>query len=191
MLKIASLDRLIQLLSQLPGVGPKTAQRLAIHILRGEAYSQELRQALLQVEQQVRLCPLCFTYTDAVEKCHFCMDPARSDEVICVVEEPTDIAGIEASGVFKGRYHVLHGVISTLDGVSPHDLKIHEQVREVILALDADLEGDTTVLYLTKRLSDMEIKITRIAHGIPIGSDIDYVDNRTLSRALVNRVELQ
>lgn len=204
MLKIASLELLVHELGRLPGIGPKTAQRLAYHILKSpNEYSQKLRHALEEVETRVKLCPECFSYTDQ-EICSFCGDPSRTDEVLCVVEEPADILGVESSGVFRGRYHVLQGAISPLEGVSPEDLRISElmerinkglsgektPVREVILALDADLEGDTTVLYLTKLLSEKKIKVTRIAHGVPIGSDIDYIDHRTLGRALENRVEL-
>jgi recombination protein RecR len=136
--------------------------------------------------------------------CRYCQDPHRNDELICIVEEPSDIARIESTGVFKGRYHVLHGVIAPLEGVSPHDLKIKELlqkvdqgiegtrplIKEIILALDSDLEGDTTTLYLAKQLSSRNIRLSRIAQGIPIGSDIDYIDERTMGRALENRVEL-
>lgn len=204
MLKIGSLEKLIHELNRLPGVGPKTAQRLAYFILRTPDFSEKLQGALRHVAESVHLCPQCYSYTDEPELCRFCQDPHRRDDLLCVVEEPLDITRIESSGVFRGRYHVLHGAISPLDNVSPHDLKIQDllvridaglrgeapKINEIILALDPDLEGDTTVLYLAKVLANKQVKITRIASGVPIGSDIDYVDDRTLGRALENRVEL-
>ncbi len=202
--KIPSLNQLVHELSRLPGVGPKTAQRLAYHILRSPAdFVQSLRDALKAVKERIHECPMCYAFTEEDDYCHFCKDPMRSSEVLCVVEDPADIERIESSGVFRGRYHVLHGAISPLDGVSPQDLKIQalldrltetdngeRPVKEVILALDADLEGDTTVLYLAKILKDMNIKTSRIAHGVPIGGDIDYIDHRTLGRAIENRVQV-
>lgn len=202
--KIPSLNQLVHELSRLPGVGPKTAARLAYHILRSpNEFVQNLREALKGVKENIRECPECFSFTEETDTCHFCKDPMRARDSICVVEDPADIERIESSGVFRGRYHVLHGAISPLDGISPQDLKIqalldrlapdsdgHRPVSEVILALDADLEGDTTVLYLAKILKDMNIKTSRIAHGVPIGGDIDYIDYRTLGRAIENRVQV-
>ncbi len=203
MFKIGSLKKLIHELNRLPGIGPKTAQRLAYHILRTQDLSVKLRESLKQVEECVHLCVRCFSYTDEVELCRYCADHQRRDDILCIVEEPSDILRVESSGVFRGRYHVLHGAISPLDNISARDLKIREllervelasasetPIREIILALDPDLEGDTTVLYLVKALADKGLKITRIASGVPIGSDIDYVDDRTLGRALENRTEL-
>lgn len=204
MLKISALEKLVHELSKLPGIGPKTAQRLAYHILRApQEYSNQLGLALQRVQSEVHECPECFNYTDE-DLCHFCKDPHRQSESLCVVEEPSDIVRIESSGAFRGRYHVLHGALSPLDGIGPKELKIQElvqrlqagqsgekpKIKEVILALDADLEGDTTVLYLTKILQTKEVRISRIAHGVPIGSDIDFIDDRTMSRALENRVDL-
>lgn len=203
MLNIAALEKLVQELSRLPGVGPKSAQRLAYYILKSKNYPERLSQALMQVKLEVHDCPKCFSFTDR-DICHLCTDPHRQEEILCVVEEPSDILRIESSGAFKGRYHVLHGALSPLDGVGPSDLKIAEllgrvnaglegrvpAIKEIILALDADLEGDTTVLYLTKTLQGKNLRLSRIAHGVPIGSDIDYVDDRTMGRALDNRVEL-
>lgn len=204
MLHIGALEKLVHELSRLPGIGPKTAQRLAYFILRSQSeYSNRLSEALLRVQAEVHSCPKCFNYTD-LDICRYCADAHRADDSICVVEEPSDILRIEASGAFRGRYHVLHGAISPLEGVGPQDLKIQELVakvnrglngegpaiKEIILALDADLEGDTTVLYLSKQLSDKGVKLSRIAHGVPIGSDIDYIDDRTMNRALENRVEI-
>lgn len=203
--KIPSLNQLVHELSRLPGIGPKTAQRLAYHILRSpQEFVQGLRDALKGVKERIHECPECFSFTEEDDMCHFCKDPHRANDSICVVEDPADIERIESSGVFRGRYHVLHGAISPLDGISPQDLKIEalldrlavtgpegeRQITEVILALDADLEGDTTVLYLAKILKDMNIKTSRIAHGVPIGGDIDYIDYRTLGRAIENRVQV-
>lgn len=204
MLHIHALEKLVHELGRLPGIGPKTAQRLAYYILRSpEEYTERLAQALVQMKTEIHQCPKCYNYTDK-EICHYCSDIHRNDESLCVVEEPSDIYRIDASGVLKGRYHVLHGAISPLDGIGPEDLKIkeliskveeslqegHTPIKEIIFALDADLEGDTTVLYLTKQLANKGIKLSRIAHGVPIGGDIDYIDDRTIGRALANRVEL-
>lgn len=206
MLNIPTLEKLLHELSQLPGVGPKTAQRLVHHILKKPNYSQNLRQALADVEDTIELCRTCFSYTDQpAQICNFCVNPKRRDDVICVVEEPENISIIDASGAFDGRFHVLHGVISPLEGRSPDDLKIKELIEridrqlssqpqskvEVILALDSDLEGDTTMLYLAKVLASKErVSVSRLAQGVPIGSHLDFVDHRTLSRALENRVTL-
>lgn len=204
MLRIGSLEKLVHELNRLPGVGPKTAQRLAYHILRAPELSDGLQAALRLVQENVRLCNQCFSYTEEPEICRFCSDPSRRDDLLCVVEEPSDIARVESSGAFRGRYHVLQGAISPLDNVGPRDLKIAEliarvdrglagetpRIEEMILALDPDLEGDTTALYLSKSLAEKNIRITRIASGVPIGSDIDYVDDRTLGRALENRTQI-
>ncbi len=204
MLHIPALEKLVHELSRLPGIGPKTAQRLAYFILRSkESYSTQLAESIKRVQTEVHTCPSCFNYTDR-ELCRYCSDPHRQNEVLCLVEEPSDIVRIESSGAFRGRYHVLHGAISPLEGITAKDLKISElvrridaglagdgpQIKEVIFAFDADLEGDTTSLYLAKILQGKEVKISRIAHGIPMGSDIDFIDDRTMGRALENRVEL-
>lgn len=204
MLKISSLEKLVHELSRLPGIGPKTAQRLAYFILKSkDDYADRLKDALMQVKAEVHECPKCFNFTDS-DFCSYCKDAHRSDEILCVVEEPSDIVRVEASGAFRGRYHVLHGAISPLDGIGPEELKIQPlfqrisdgisgaspKIKEVILALDPDLEGDTTVLYLTKRLQLLGTRVSRIAQGVPIGSDIDFIDDRTMGRALENRVSL-
>ncbi len=212
MFKINSLEKLVHELNRLPGIGPKTAQRLAYFILRTPEYSTGLQEALKRVQESVHTCAQCFSYTDESDLCRYCTDHTRREDLICVVEEPSDIVRLESSGAFRGRYHVLHGALSPLDNIGPQDLKIKEllerieegdhgiaqassgigqpKISEVILALDPDLEGDTTVLYLTKLLQDKNVKLSRIASGVPLGSDIDYVDDRTLGRALENRIEL-
>jgi recombination protein RecR len=202
--KIAALENLIHELTKLPGIGEKTAQRLAYFVLReGAQYTDALSNALQEVRDTVHLCSNCFAYTDQEKFCSTCESPERDAQSVCVVEAPSDIFRIETSGVFKGLYHVLHGSIAPLEGIRPEDLKINEliqriedsqstdkPIREVIFALDADLEGDTTSLYLVKLLQPKGLKLTRIAYGIPFGADIDYIDRRTLGRALENRVEL-
>ena len=195
---VPSFDRLANELAKMPGIGPKTAQRLAYYILKSPSeYSEALKEALTQVHLQVRECPLCHTFTEEDDLCKICSNPEKNKEILCVVEDPSDIGRIDSSGAFQGLYHVLHGALSPIDGITPTDIRlsslfkrIESGVKEVILALDADLEGDTTVLYIAKQLKGKDIKITRIAHGIPIGGDIDYIDHRTLGRALENRVEL-
>lgn len=204
MLHIPALEKLVHEFSRLPGIGPKTAQRLAYYVLKSKnSYPVQLSEALLRVQSEVHMCPECFNFTDR-EICKFCEDAHRNSEILCLVEEPSDIVRIESSGAFRGRYHVLHGVISPLEGITAKDLKITEllekvekglnglapTIKEIILALDADLEGDTTALYLAKVLQGKGVKLSRIAHGIPIGSDIDFIDDRTMGRALENRIEL-
>lgn len=204
MLHIPALEKLVHELSRLPGIGPKTAQRLAYFILKSnETYSVQLSESIKRVQAEVHTCPLCFNFTDR-DICRYCSDPHRHNETLCLVEEPSDIVRIESSGAFRGRYHVLHGVISPLEGITVKNLKISEllekvdagvrgdapTIKEVIFAFDADLEGDTTSLYLAKVLQGKGVKITRIAHGIPMGSDIDFIDDRTMNRAMENRVEL-
>lgn len=217
MLKIRSLEHLVSALSRLPGIGPKTAARLSYSLLENSDLSRTIEDALHEVRESVHECTVCFSYTDRGPAsrepsdreptssqsdepvCSICDDPNRRNDILCVVEEPSGIIRIESSGAFRGRYHVLHGAISPLDHIGPDDLRIHEltarldahpEIRELILALDPDLEGDTTVLYLADLLGKRGLKVSRIASGVPIGADIDYVDDRTLGRALENRVEL-
>jgi recombination protein RecR len=201
---LPSLEKLIHEFSKLPGVGPKSASRLAYYVLKSSTeFATDFSEAIRDVKTNISVCESCFSYTEEEATCRFCSDPKRTNEAICVVESPSDIASIESSGVFRGRYHVLHGVISPLDGVGPQDLKIapliskikdslktESPIKEVILALDADLEGDTTVLYLAKILGEMGLQTSRIAHGVPIGGDIDYIDHRTLGRAIENRIQI-
>ncbi len=201
MIELKSLKRLITEFSKLPGVGEKTAQRLAYFVLKkGTSFSQSLIEAIQEVEQVIHTCPQCFSFTESEDLCEICENQKRDPTKICVVEEPFDIIKIESSDSFFGLYHVLHGTIAPLEGVQPEHLKIKEllerieksstQIQEVIVALDSDIEGDTTALYLTKLLHARNIKVSRLAYGVPFGSDIDYIDKRTLGKAIQNRVEI-
>jgi recombination protein RecR len=192
------IDYLIEALTKLPGVGKKTASRLAFHILRSSlSDAQELARAILNVKEKIRLCSTCFNLTDE-NPCRICQDEHRTREILCVVEGPNDLIAIENTGVFNGRYHVLHGTISPLEGIGPDDIKIKELVErfqnggisEVILATNPTVEGGTTALYLTDLIKPLGIKVTRIAYGIPMGSEIEYSDSMTLSKALEGRREI-
>jgi len=192
------IDHLIEALSKLPGIGKKTASRLAFYILRSSpSEAQELARAISDVKEKIRLCSLCFNLTDE-DPCRICQDERRSQEVLCVVEGPNDLIAIENTSVFNGRYHVLHGTISPLEGVGPDNLKIKElmerlqseKICEVILATNPTVEGGTTALYLTDLIKSLNIKVTRIAYGIPMGSEIEYSDGMTLSKALEGRREI-
>ena len=196
---VPSLDRLIHELKKWPGVGPRSANRWAHWLLKTPiAEIQQLRQALEDIKTKIKKCPGCLTLTEEEELCYLCTSPSRRKDLICVVEEPFDIARMEASDKFKGQYHVLHGTLSPLNNITPDDLTITSlvkkvkqgQIKEVILALDADMEGDMTALYIGKLMKGQNnIKVSRLAHGIPFGGDIDYIDEQTLGRALENRVD--
>jgi recombination protein RecR len=192
------IDHLIEALARLPGIGKKTASRLAFHILRSTpSEAQELARAILNVKEKIRLCSTCFNLTDE-DPCLICQDEGRAREILCVVEGPNDLIAIENTGVYNGRYHVLHGTISPLEGVGPGDLKIKELlerlqkegISEVILANNPTVEGGTTALYLIDLIKPLRIKVTRIAYGIPMGSEIEYSDGMTLSKALEGRREI-
>jgi len=192
------IDHLIEALTRLPGIGRKTASRLAFHILRSSpSEAQQLARAILDVKEKIRLCSICFNLTDE-DPCRICQDERRAREVLCVVEGPNDLIAIENTGDFNGRYHVLHGTISPLEGVGPDDLKIREllerlqkeQISEVILATNPTVEGGATALYLSGLIKPFSIKVTRIAYGIPMGSEIEYSDGMTLSKALEGRREI-
>src|SRR5512141_3529604 len=192
------IARLVKELARLPGIGEKTAQRLAFHILEaGAPYAGELAAAVTGVVRDVRLCAGCQTLTDQ-DPCPICRDPDRDARLVCVVETVPDLLAVERTHEFRGRYHVLHGALSPLDGVGPSDLKIREllvrleqsPVAEVILATNPDVEGEATALYLTKLLKPTGIKVTRIAQGVPMGGDLEYADQVTLARALAGRREL-
>lgn len=193
-----AIDRLIKELCKLPGVGEKTATRLTFFILRQPPqYAKDLSQALVDVKSKVGLCSVCLNLAEK-DPCEICDDPRRDGSLICVVEDPSDVLAVEKTKLFRGKYHILHGTISPLDGIGPDDIKIRElvkrvdtkKVKEVIIATNASVEGETTALYLTKILKPKGVKMTRIASGIPIGSDLEYVDASTLSRAFEARRQL-
>jgi len=192
------MTRLIQQLTRLPGIGEKTAGRLAFHILRVDReYAQALADAVLAVKDETRLCSTCFALTEA-DPCPICTDPARVADAICVVEEPADLLAVERAHEFRGRYHVLHGTLAPLDGIGPDELKIQPllirlrdgNVREVIIATNPTAEGEATALYLARLIKPLGLKVTRIAHGIPVGGDLEYVDVMTVGRALEGRREM-
>jgi recombination protein RecR len=192
------IDHLIEALTKLPGIGRKTASRLAFHILRrSQSEAQELARAILDVKEKIRLCSICFNLTDE-DPCWICQDGRRTKEILCVVEGPNDLIAIENTGVFNGRYHVLHGTISPLEGVGPEDIRMkelmerlhRERVVEVILATNPTVEGGATALYLTDLIKPLGIKVSRIAYGIPMGGEIEYSDGMTLSKALEGRREI-
>jgi recombination protein RecR len=191
----ASLEKLIQQLSRLPGIGQKSATRVALHILESDReLAENLARSLLQVKQSIRFCSRCYNFTDE-DPCPICQDESRANGILCIVEEPGDQLAVEESGAFKGRYHVLHGVLSPLDGIGPEDLKIAELIsrlsregfKEVILATNPTTEGEATVSFLTKVLSEKGVKITRIALGVPMGGDLKYMDSMTVRHALKSR----
>jgi recombination protein RecR len=192
------VSRLIEELGKLPGIGPKSAQRLTYHLLRASPEdAQALAQAILEVKEKIILCSVCQNITDA-DPCAICRNDQRDQDSICVVEEPLDILALERTGSYKGLYHVLHGVISPMDGIGPDDLKVREllarlktgQVREVIMATNPNLEGEATAMYLTRLIAPLGLKITRLARGLPMGADLEYADNVTLARALEGRQEV-
>ena len=193
-----TIARLIDAFHRLPGIGPKSAQRLAYHVLRApRSEAETLAAALLDVKDNTRLCALCQNITDA-DPCAVCADPARASDAICVVEEPLDVQAIERTGAHRGRYHVLHGAISPMDGIGPEDLKVREllerlgdpAVNEIILATNPNLEGEATAGYLSRVVSAMGLRVTRIAHGLPVGADLEYADERTLREAMTHRVAI-
>lgn len=191
-----SLTRLVGELKKLPGIGEKTACRLAFHLLKSHSNMIALADSLRDVSANVGLCSTCFSFTET-DPCQICSG-GRDDSIICVVEDPSDLFAIERSGAFRGRYHVLHGVLSPLSGVTPADLKItellerlkSEHIKEVVIATNFSVEGEATAIYLTGILRKLGIKATRLAHGIPIGSDLEYIDAATMQRALNGRSEL-
>ncbi len=194
----AALQELSDQFARLPGIGGKTAQRLAFHVLGlTEIEAQAFADAILEAKKSVHTCPVCQNLTDR-EICPICEDPTRDGQVICVVAEPKDVIAMERSREFKGSYHVLHGVISPLDHVTQDDIRIKELlqrvadggVREVIMATNPDTEGEATAMYISRLLRPMEVKVTRLAYGVPVGSQLEYADEVTLSRALEGRQEI-
>ena len=193
-----SMARLIEQLTRLPGIGEKTATRMAFHILRADReYAHALADAVVAVKNDTRLCSECFALTED-DPCRLCTDVERAGDLVCVVEEPADLLAVERAGSFRGRYHVLHGTIAPLDGVGPDDLKIQpllarirdRGVREVIVATNPTVEGEATAIYLAKLLKPLGVRVTRIAHGIPVGGDLEYTDVMTVGRALDGRREM-
>ena len=193
-----SLARLIEELEKLPGVGPKTAQRLALHLLHAAAQdTHDLADAIRQVKENIHPCPVCFSYTDA-DLCPLCSDPNRDDRILCVVGEARDLMAMERGGGFRGRYHVLGGLISPMDGIGPESLRIEElidrvkegTIGEVVLATNPTVEGDATAMYIAGLLKELGVKATRIALGLPVGGDLDYADDVTISRAIEGRTEM-
>ncbi len=195
------IQDLIDALERLPGVGPKTASRLVFHLVKGtDDLPQSLAQALISLRSNIKSCPICFNIMDASrETCDICSDMNRNGKVICVVEEPLDALMLERAGVFDGIYHVLQGVLSPIEGIGPEDIRITAlvervttgKVEEVILATNPSMEGDATALYIRQVLQKSSIKITRLARGLPTGSDLEYADQNTLVRALTGRQEMQ
>jgi recombination protein RecR len=189
------LNRLVAQLAKLPGIGEKTAQRLAFHILRAPGeYAVDLAQSIREVKEKVHLCTRCFALTDS-ELCNFCRDSRRDERLLCVVESFADLMALERTREFKGRYHVLHGVLSPLEGIGPDQLRIKEllerlgdgKAEEIILATNPDVEGEATALYLTRLLKPMGLRLSRIAQGLPMGGDMEFADQATLAKALSAR----
>jgi recombination protein RecR len=191
------IARLIQQLAKLPGIGEKTAARLAFHILRGSAEdSAALAAAITEVKQKIRFCSVCCDLTDR-DPCAICADARRDDSLVCVVAQPQDVVAIERTGGFRGRYHVLHGTLSPLDGIGPEDLRIAELVRrcasgtaEVILATSPSVEGEATAVYIAKVVRPLGVRPTRIATGVPMGGELEYADQVTLARAIDGRRDI-
>ncbi len=195
MLTIEPILKLATQLGRLPGIGPKTAQRLAYHILDlPESQAEELANAILDAKRNVHFCPVCGTYTD-VSPCAICSDPRRDDGLLCVVSEAKDVLSMERTREFFGRYHVLHGVLSPMNGIGPDDIRIRELMdrvregsfREIIIATNPDVEGEATASYIARLVKPLGIPCTRIAHGIPIGGNLEYADEITLAKALEGR----
>ena len=192
------IARLVQQLAKLPGIGEKTAARLAFHVLRAPAADAvALAEAITDLRARIRLCGVCCDFTEA-DPCAICRDQRRDGSLICAVAQPQDVVAIERSAGFRGRYHVLHGVLSPLDGVGPDDLRVSEllrragggEVEEVIVATNPSVEGETTAVYLAKLLRPLGVRVSRIATGMPMGGELEYADRLTLSRAIDGRREM-
>jgi recombination protein RecR len=194
-----TVHALISALGKLPGIGPRSAERIALHLVQADpAAVRGLAESLVQARERTRLCEVCGALTERTP-CEICSDPRRDASIVCIVERPVDILDIEKSGTFRGKYHVLGGKISPLNGVQPEDLRFAqleerlkgESIQEIIVALGTDVEGDATGFYLAKRVARPGLKITRIAHGLPAGSGLEFADELTLSRALEGRRNLE
>ncbi len=193
------IRRLVQELARLPGIGEKTATRLAFHLLRGsKQQTRDLAQALLDVTEKIRLCSTCMNMTET-DPCPTCTDSRRQADVICVVATPSDQVAIDRGGHFRGRFHILHGLLSPLEGIGPDDLRITELVRrlaadppvgEVIIATSPSVEGESTAIYLARLLKPLGVKVSRIATGLPVGGELEYSDQATIARAMANRATM-
>jgi len=192
------ITSLVAALNRLPGIGPRSAERIALHLVQSErADAKQLADAIVRARERIQLCANCGALTET-SPCEICTDTRRDGSVVCVVEQPVDILSIEKSGTFRGKYHVLGGKISPLDGIEPDDLRItelekrldKEPIKEIVIALGTDVEGDATGFYLAKRLTRSGLKMTRIAHGLPAGTGLEFADELTLSRALEGRREM-
>jgi recombination protein RecR len=192
------VTRLIEAFAQLPGIGPKTASRLTFYLLRRPAEQAEtLADALRGLKQKIVFCSVCYNITEQ-SPCAICRDEGRDRSIVCVVEEPLDVVAIDRTGEYRGLYHVLHGAISPVEGVGPDELRINElmarmsaePVQEVLLATNPNLEGEATAMYLARLLQPLEVRVTRLARGLPVGGDLEYADAVTLSRALEGRREM-
>jgi len=190
-----AVGKLIQELNRLPGIGPKSAQRLAYHLLRApEEQTRQLAEAILSLRQKTKLCSVCFNVTDS-DPCPICSNAQRDRSQVCIVEQPQDILALEHTGIYRGLYHVLHGAISPTEGVSAQDVRIKElvarleggPVSEIILATNANLEGEQTAMYLSRVISPLGIRVTRLARGLPFGTELEYADDVTLTHALEGR----
>lgn len=195
---VSPLQNLIDEFRKLPGIGNKTAQRLAYHVLNlPEEKATKFANAIIDAKKKITYCKICQNFSDR-DECSVCSNPARDKGVICVVENPKDVIQMEKTNEFKGTYHVLHGAISPMDNVGPDDIKIKElmsriaggEVREVIMATNPNLEGETTAMYISKLVKPFGVKVTRIAHGVPVGGELEFADEITLAKALQWRIEL-
>jgi recombination protein RecR len=192
-----TLEKVAEELSKLPSIGRKTANRIAMYLAKQPAEEvTALSEALLQLKEKIKLCSVCCNITED-DPCSICSSPKRTDNAICIVEEPGDVFAIEKTNEFKGKYHVLHGIISPLDGIGPEDIKVKEllmrlsgNVEEVILALNPSVEGEYTITYLSKLVKPLNIKISRIARGIPVGTDLEFADEITIAKAIEGRITL-
>lgn len=193
-----SITRLLEELERLPGIGPKSAQRVAYHLLKGDdEAARRLADAIVEVKRSVRFCDRCFNFAEG-ELCEVCADPERDDTLLCVVEEPRDVVAVERTGGFRGRYHVLQGAISPIDGVGPEQLRLRELVNrladgtvaEVVVATNPNVEGETTALYIARLVKPLGVRVTRIASGLPVGGDLEFADEVTLGRAIEARREM-
>jgi recombination protein RecR len=193
-----SITALIAALNRLPGIGPRSAERIALHLVQSDVGAvKQLTEAILCARERIQFCSICGALTER-SPCDICSDPRRDASLVCIIEQPVDILSIEKSGTFRGKYHVLGGKISPLDGIEPDDLRIadlemrlaREPIQEIVIALGTDVEGDATGFYLAKRLARPRLKITRIAHGLPAGTGLEFADELTLSRALEGRREM-